>query len=100
MSAAGHGHELDALTGGEREVLALMAEGRSSVSIAQALAIPVSVVDEQVTGIFRTLGLSPSADGNRRVLTLLRYLLTLTSNARLQAAHAIPKRGRSAAGRP
>jgi DNA-binding NarL/FixJ family response regulator/DNA-binding SARP family transcriptional activator len=99
VSATGHRHELDALTGGEREVLALMAEGRPSASIARTLARPASVVDEQVTGIFGKLGLSPSADGNRRVLALLRYLLTLRSQTPNQAVRAIPKRGRNAAGR-
>jgi DNA-binding CsgD family transcriptional regulator len=88
MSASSHSHELDALTGSERDVLALMAEGRSSTSIAQKLAIPASVVDEQVTGTFGKLGLAPSADGNRRVL--LRYLLTLRSETRNQAVPAIP----------
>jgi DNA-binding NarL/FixJ family response regulator/DNA-binding SARP family transcriptional activator len=99
VSATGHRHELDALTSSDRKVLALMAEGRPSASIGRTLAIPASAVDEQVTGIFGKLGLSPSADGNRRVLALLRYLLTLRSETRTQAVRAIPKWGRSAAGR-
>jgi DNA-binding NarL/FixJ family response regulator len=92
-----HGRELDILSSSEREVLALMAEGRSSSSIAHTLAMPASAVDDHVAAVFRKLGLSPPADGNRRVLAVLRYLLTLRRSARNPARQAIRSRGRSAA---
>jgi DNA-binding NarL/FixJ family response regulator/DNA-binding SARP family transcriptional activator len=97
VTANNHGHELAALTGSERDVLALMAEGRSSSAIAHTLAMPARAVDEHVTGVFRKLGLSPSAGDNRRVLAVLRYLLTLSSHAGNPAGSALRSRRRSAA---
>ena len=58
----------------EREVLALMAEGRSNAAIARALVVTGGVVEKHVASIFGKLGLPPSEDDNRRVLAVLRYL--------------------------
>jgi DNA-binding NarL/FixJ family response regulator len=77
VTASRHGHEFAGLNGSEREVLGLMAEGRSSAAIARTLAVPAGAVEEQVARIFRKLGLSPSADDHRRAAALLRYLLLL-----------------------
>ena len=66
---------LDDLTPRERDVLALMAEGRSNGSIADHLVVTVPAVERHVTGIFTKLGLHRSdADQHRRVLAVLRYL--------------------------
>jgi DNA-binding NarL/FixJ family response regulator len=66
---------LDQLTPREREVLALMAEGRSNPGIAEKLVVSVPAVERHVTGIFGKLGLQQSAaDQHRRVLAVLRYL--------------------------
>jgi DNA-binding NarL/FixJ family response regulator len=62
------------LTGREREVLALMAEGRSNSAIAQRLLITEKAVTKHSTSIFAKLGLPPSEDDNRRVLAVLAYL--------------------------
>jgi DNA-binding NarL/FixJ family response regulator len=58
----------------EREVLALMAEGRSNVAIAQRLFISEKAVSKHTTSIFTKLGLAASEDDNRRVLAVLAYL--------------------------
>jgi DNA-binding NarL/FixJ family response regulator len=66
---------LSKLTAREREILALMAEGRSNAGIAEALGISERTVETSSAVIFRKLGLEPSHDTNRRVkavLTLLR----------------------------
>ncbi len=65
-----------ALTAREREVLALMAEGRSNTAIARALMIGEGSVEKHVNSIFVKLGLEPDAGDNRRVLAVLRYLRT------------------------
>jgi DNA-binding NarL/FixJ family response regulator len=62
------------LTPREREVLALMAEGRSNAAIAQRLFITEKAVSKHAAGIFGKLGLEPSDDDNRRVLAVLAYL--------------------------
>jgi DNA-binding NarL/FixJ family response regulator len=62
------------LSGREREVLALMAEGRSNVAIAQRLFITEKAVSKHTTSIFTKLGLAASEDDNRRVLAVLAYL--------------------------
>jgi DNA-binding NarL/FixJ family response regulator len=62
------------LTGREREVLALMAEGRSNSAIAQRLFVSEKAVTKHSTSIFTKLGLPPSGDDNRRVLAVLAYL--------------------------
>jgi DNA-binding NarL/FixJ family response regulator len=63
-----------ALSRREREVLALMAEGRSNAAIAQQLVITERSVSKHTASIFTRLGLQPSDDDNRRVLAVLAYL--------------------------
>jgi DNA-binding NarL/FixJ family response regulator len=65
---------LDDLTRREREVLELIAEGRSNAGIASELVVTVSAVERHVTSIFDKLGLHSSAEGHRRVLAVLTYL--------------------------
>ena len=65
---------LAALSPREREVLALMAEGRSNAAIAQRLVITERAVAKHTASIFVKLGLQPSDDDNRRVLAVLAYL--------------------------
>jgi DNA-binding NarL/FixJ family response regulator len=65
---------LTALSPREREVLALMAEGRSNAAIAQRLVISERAVAKHTASIFGKLGLQPSDDDNRRVLAVLAYL--------------------------
>ena len=62
------------LTAREREVLELMAEGRSNSAIAQRLFITEKAVGKHSTSIFAKLDLAPSADDNRRVLAVLAFL--------------------------
>ena len=64
------------LSAREREVLALMAEGRSNSAIAQRLFISDKAVGKHCTSIFAKLDLTPSDDDNRRVLAVLAYLNT------------------------
>jgi len=63
-----------ALSGREREVLALMAEGRSNAAIGARLVITERAVAKHTASIFLRLGLQPSEDDNRRVLAVLAYL--------------------------
>ena len=65
---------LAALTARERDVLALMAEGRSNTAIAEILVISERSVEKHVANIFSKLGLAPSGADHRRVLAVLRYL--------------------------
>ncbi|WP_327089261.1 LuxR C-terminal-related transcriptional regulator [Nonomuraea sp. NBC_01738] len=58
----------------EREVLALMAEGRSNSAVARALSITEAAVGKHVAGVFAKLDLPATADDNRRVLAVLAYL--------------------------
>jgi len=62
------------LSGREREVLELMAEGRSNTAVAQRLFITEKAVSKHTTSIFTKLGLSADQDDNRRVLAVLAYL--------------------------
>jgi DNA-binding NarL/FixJ family response regulator len=65
---------LATLTPREREVLALMAEGRSNTAIAAALVVSGRAVEKHVANIFTKLDLPPSEADHRRVLAVLRYL--------------------------
>ncbi|HEY7263031.1 MAG TPA: response regulator transcription factor [Trebonia sp.] len=65
---------LDRLTPRERQVLRLIAEGRSNAGIAQELVVTVAAVERHVTSIFDKLGLHQSPEAHRRVLAVLRYL--------------------------
>jgi DNA-binding NarL/FixJ family response regulator len=65
---------LDALTPREREVLTLMAEGRSNRAIANSLFISDGAVEKHVKNIFLKLGLAPTDTDHRRVLAVLTYL--------------------------
>jgi len=62
------------LSGREREVLELMAEGRSNTAIAQQLFVTEKAVSKHTTSIFAKLGLAACQDDNRRVLAVLAYL--------------------------
>jgi DNA-binding NarL/FixJ family response regulator len=65
---------LEPLTAREREVLALMAEGRSNNAIAEALVVTERAVEKHVTSIFSKLDLVPTVEDHRRVLAVLAYL--------------------------
>ena len=65
---------LDDLTPREREVMVLMAEGRSNTGIADELIVTVPAVERHVTSIFEKLGLRQVREDHRRVLAVLRYL--------------------------
>jgi len=65
---------LEGLTRREREVLGLMAEGRSNSAIAEELVVTERAVEKHVTSIFGKLDLPPAAHDHRRVLAVLRYL--------------------------
>jgi DNA-binding NarL/FixJ family response regulator len=64
----------DDLTNRERQVLALMAEGRSNRCIANELAVTAPAVERHITRIFTKLDLRPDPADHRRVLAVLRYL--------------------------
>jgi DNA-binding NarL/FixJ family response regulator len=70
----GRKDRLAALTPRENEVLALMAEGRSNASIAEALVLTVGAVEKHVASILQKLRLPPSEETHRRVLAVLAYL--------------------------
>ena len=65
---------LSELTPREREVLSLMAEGRSNVAIAERLFVTERAISKYTSNIFAKLGLPPSDDDNRRVLAVIAYL--------------------------
>jgi len=65
---------LDRLTPREREVLALMAQGRTNHAIATAFTVSERAVEKHIANIFAKLDLPPSEEGHRRVLAVLRYL--------------------------
>jgi ATP/maltotriose-dependent transcriptional regulator MalT len=65
---------LDRLTPREREVLELMAQGRSNTSIAHALVVSDAAIAKHIGNVFAKLGLPPAEDGHRRVLAVLTYL--------------------------
>jgi DNA-binding NarL/FixJ family response regulator len=72
-------HPLSVLTSREREVLALMAEGRSNSDIAETLIVSGAAVGKHINSIFSKLGLASGEHGHRRVLAVLHYLNGVTS---------------------
>ncbi len=74
LGASRRREALNRLTPREREVLALMAEGRSNAAIGASLVITERAVEKHVTNIFTKLDLPPSDADHRRVLAVLRYL--------------------------
>jgi DNA-binding NarL/FixJ family response regulator len=73
-AAGGRDAGLERLTAREREVLELMAQGRSNGAIADALYLSYGAVEKNVAAIFAKLDLEPDAADHRRVLAVLRYL--------------------------
>ena len=65
---------LDVLTPKEREVLSLIAEGRSNTGVAEQLVVTVAAVERHVTSIFDKLELRPGPGQHRRVMAVLKYL--------------------------
>jgi DNA-binding NarL/FixJ family response regulator len=74
VSRSGSDGPLSELTPREREVLALMAEGRSNAGIAQALVLTVGAVEKHIASVFGKLRLPQSDSDHRRVLAVLTYL--------------------------
>ena len=72
---------LDRLTPREREVLALMAEGRTNAGIAARLVVTEKAVSKHINNVFTKLRLYPAEDDNRRVLAVLTYLNALFSRS-------------------
>ena len=74
MSARLDDPGIEKLTAREREILALIAEGRSNASIAESLDVSRRAVERHINGIFVKLDLPADGDVNRRVKATLRYL--------------------------
>ena len=74
IQAPGGDDPLDALTPREREVLGLMAEGRSNSAIAAELVVTDRAVEKHVTSIFSKLDLPAAPEDHRRVLAVLAFL--------------------------
>ena len=74
VSGSGREQPLERLTPREREVLTLMAEGRSNAAIAARLFVSEKAVGKHTSAIFTKLDLPPAADDNRRVLAVLAWL--------------------------
>jgi DNA-binding NarL/FixJ family response regulator len=74
LGASHRAQSLATLTPREREVLSLIAEGRSNTAIADTLFISAGVVEKHVASIFAKLGLAPSDSDNRRVIAAIKYL--------------------------
>jgi DNA-binding NarL/FixJ family response regulator len=66
--------QIGSLTRREREVLGLMAQGKSNQGIADGLVVTISAVERHVTSIFVKLGLARDTQEHRRVLAVLQYL--------------------------
>ena len=74
MGASRHSDALTGLTPREREVLALMAEGRTNSAIATSLTVSEGAVEKHIANIFTKLDLHATSSDHRRVLAVLRYL--------------------------
>ena len=74
LAASHQAAGIAALSPRERDVLTLMAEGRSNTGIAAMLVISEGAVEKHIANIFAKLGLAPSDTDNRRVLAVLRHL--------------------------
>ena len=74
LRASHRADRLAVLTPREREVLSLVAQGRSNAAIAGEFTISPRVVEKHVASIFAKLGLEPSGNDNRRVLAAIKYL--------------------------
>jgi DNA-binding NarL/FixJ family response regulator len=74
LRASHRAASLATLTARERDVLALMAQGRSNAAIAGALTISAGVVEKHIASVFAKLGLAPSDNDNRRVIAVIKYL--------------------------
>jgi DNA-binding NarL/FixJ family response regulator len=74
LGASRRADSLATLTAREREVLSLMAQGRSNAAIASTLFISPGVVEKHIASIFAKLGLAPSDSDNRRVIAAIKYL--------------------------
>ncbi len=74
LASRSRGRALDVLTPREREVLGLMAEGRSNSAVASRLFVTEKAVAKHINNIFTKLCLPMSNDDNRRVLAVLAYL--------------------------
>ena len=76
MGASRHRDSISMLTTREREVLSLMAEGRTNTAIADSLCVSEGAVEKHVSNIFSKFDLPVSQSDHRRVLAVLRYLDT------------------------
>jgi DNA-binding NarL/FixJ family response regulator len=65
---------LDKLTDRERDVITLMAEGRSNNAIAARLFVTEHTIEKHIKNIYAALRLTPSPDDHRRVLAVLTYI--------------------------
>jgi DNA-binding NarL/FixJ family response regulator len=74
LGASRRTDSISVLSGREKEVLSLMAEGRSNAAIAEQLVISEGAVEKHVANIFTTLDLPVSQSDHRRVLAVLRFL--------------------------
>jgi DNA-binding NarL/FixJ family response regulator len=77
----GPGGPLDDLSDREREIIELMAEGRSNHAISERLVVSPRTIESHVRTIFQKLELAPADDDHRRVLAVLAYLRTSTQPA-------------------
>ncbi len=77
LARRGRAPVVDRLSDREREVLTLMAEGRSNAGIARRLHLGIKTVEGYVASIFARFGLSADSDDNRRVLAVLSWLRTV-----------------------
>ena len=84
---------LDQLTPREREVLSLMAEGRSNAGIALHMVVTERAVEKHVTSIFQKLGLPQATEDHRRVLAVLAYLSSRRTGGELAGADPLDHPG-------